>query len=101
MSRMRCWCWSLWCRGGCRRCTGCARPEVRPLPTVVLGLIGAVLVTTYYYYLFVCVVVAPIYLVVEHRYGRLSWSQVRRAALVVAVAVAGSAPWWAPLLYDM
>ncbi len=80
---------------------GVRRADVRPLHPVVLGLIGALLFTTYYYYLFVCVLVAAIHILVERRYGQLSWGQVRRALLVFAVTVAGSAPFWAPLLYDI
>jgi hypothetical protein len=80
---------------------GVRRPDVRPLHPVVLGLIGALLFSTYYYYLFVCVIVAAIYIAVERRYGQLSWAQVRRALLVFAVTVAGSAPFWSLLVRDI
>ncbi|GIJ72260.1 arabinofuranosyltransferase [Virgisporangium ochraceum] len=80
---------------------GVRRADARPLHPVVLGLVGALMFTTYYYYLFVCVVVAAILVPVELRYGRLTWVRVRRAAVVLGVTFVGSAPFWAPLVYDI
>jgi galactan 5-O-arabinofuranosyltransferase len=74
---------------------GLRRPRGHP---VLLGLVGALLFLTYYYFFFVAAVALVIYLVVERALGQLRWRQVRRAALVLAIAAAISAVYWLPLL---
>ena len=77
---------------------GLRRPDIRAGNPVLLGLIGAGLFLTYYYFFFIAAIALVIHLVVERAIGELSGRQVRRAALVLGIAAAGSAVFWAPLL---
>lgn len=75
------------------------RAGVRRWHPVLLGLIGAALFSVYYYYFFLL----PIVLCVQflaRRYGEFDRQRARRTCLILAVAAAGSAPYWAPLAWN-
>jgi galactan 5-O-arabinofuranosyltransferase len=80
---------------------GLTRRGVRRWHPVTLGLVGAVLFTTYYYYFYLLPIAFGLYLVVERWRGELSWREARRTLAVLGVAALGSAPFWAPLAWDL
>lgn len=80
---------------------GLRRPDRPPGSPLFLGLVGALLFLTYYYFFFIAALALVVYLVVERLLGRLRWRQVRRAALVLAIAAAASAIYWLPLLVSV
>lgn len=80
---------------------GLRRDGVRRAHPLLLGLIGAGLFLTYYYFFFIAAIALLIHLAVERVLGQLSRAQVRRAVLVLGIAAAGSAVFWAPLLVSI
>lgn len=80
---------------------GLRRAGRAPGNPVFLGVIGALLFLTYYYFFFVAALALVIHLVVEWSLGQLRAAQLRRAALVLAIAAAGSAVYWLPLLVSL
>jgi hypothetical protein len=80
---------------------GLRRPGRPPGHPLFLGLVGAALFLTYYYFFFIAAIALVIYLVVERMLGQLRWRQVRRAGVVLAIAAAGSAVYWLPLLVSI
>jgi hypothetical protein len=100
---------------------GLRRPGRPPGHPLLLGLVGAALFLTYYYFFFIAAIALVIQLVVERTLGELRWRQVRRlrsrpavrsdpgqggrqarrAAVVLAIAAAGSAVYWLPLLVSI
>jgi galactan 5-O-arabinofuranosyltransferase len=80
---------------------GIVRDGVRPRRPVTLGLIGAALFCTYYYYFFVFAIVWPIFLAIARRRGELSRGAVLRPLLILAIAALAAAPYWGPLLWHV
>ena len=80
------------------------RPGVRRWHPVVLGLVGAVLFTTYYYYFFIIPLALAGEAVVARARDRLAWRQigrnVGRTFTILGVAALGSAVYWAPLAWN-
>jgi galactan 5-O-arabinofuranosyltransferase len=76
------------------------RPGVRRWHPVVLGLIGAVLFTTYYYYFFLLPIALCLYLADARWRGQFSWRQTSRTFITLGVAALGSAVFWAPLAWN-
>lgn len=79
---------------------GLARPGVRRPNIVALGLVGGLLFCVYYYYFFVFVLVYGLMLVVSRRRGELNRGDVLRGLVVLGVAAAVSAIYWAPLAWN-
>ncbi|WP_158630943.1 arabinofuranosyltransferase [Micromonospora inaquosa] len=76
---------------------GIRRAEVKPLPIIVSGLVGAALFATYYYFFFLGPLVFLIALGIERARGEFSWQKAGRGLLVLLIAAAGSAFFWLPL----
>ncbi|BCB84178.1 arabinofuranosyltransferase [Phytohabitans suffuscus] len=79
---------------------GLHRPGARRWHPVVLGLIGAVLFTTYYYYFFLLPIAFCVHLADARLSGRFSWRDTSRTLVVLGVAALGSAVYWAPLAWN-
>lgn len=79
---------------------GLHRDGVRRWHPVLLGLIGAVLFTTYYYYFFVLPIVLCLHLLDARLRGRFSWRDTGRTFAVLGIAAVGSALYWAPLAWN-
>ncbi|MFI5890865.1 arabinofuranosyltransferase [Actinoplanes sp. NPDC051513] len=80
---------------------GLTRKGLRPTHPVVLGLIGAVLFTEYYYFFFLVPFVFVLQYFEGRRRGAYNWRETGRTALIFGIAALGSAVYWAPLLWNM
>ncbi|GAA4451791.1 galactan 5-O-arabinofuranosyltransferase [Phytohabitans houttuyneae] len=79
---------------------GLQRAGVRRWHPVLLGLIGAVLFTVYYYYFFVLPIVLCLYFVDARLRGQFSWREASRTFIALGVAALGSSVYWAPLAWN-
>ncbi|MFI5491504.1 arabinofuranosyltransferase [Actinoplanes sp. NPDC051859] len=80
---------------------GLTRRGVKCLHPVVLGLIGAAFFTCYYYFFFIIPFVLVLHYFVTRRGGTHSWRETGRTAVILGIAAAGSAVFWAPLAWSM
>ncbi len=79
---------------------GLARRGLRRPHPVVLGLVGALLFTTYYYYFYLIPLALGLHLTVARWRREFSWRELGRTGVTLGVAALGSAPFWAPLAWN-
>jgi hypothetical protein len=77
---------------------GVRRPGQPPGNPVLLGLIGALMIVTYWYFFAVGAVVFAVKLAADRIDGRFDRRQLERTARVVGVAILASAVYWLPLV---
>ncbi|GIM88335.1 arabinofuranosyltransferase AftA [Paractinoplanes toevensis] len=80
---------------------GLTRRGVKRLHPVTLGLIGAAFFLCYYYFFFIIPFVLVLQFFVARRGGWHSWRETGRTAVILGIAAAGSAVFWAPLAWSM
>ncbi|MEU4245398.1 arabinofuranosyltransferase [Actinoplanes sp. NPDC026619] len=80
---------------------GLTRKGVKRLHPVLLGLIGAAFFLCYYYFFFIIPFVLVLHYFVARHGGWHSWRETGRTAVILGIAAAGSAIYWAPLAWSM